>query len=84
MENSALLCGQEMAALNLNKLVERGEAGPKDVIDFLWSNECTSASNHFSMQVRTKALCIFQKVLKCGRICVLPKSLKCVIGVVKV
>lgn len=84
MESSALLSGQEMDALILNMLVERREAGPKDVTDFLWCNECTSASSHFSMQVRTKTPCIFQKVLRCGRIWVLPKSLKSVIGVVEV
>lgn len=53
MENSALLNGQEMAVLTLNMLVEREEAGPKDVIDFLWCNECSSASNHL-LQNRKK------------------------------
>lgn len=57
---------------------------PEDMIHFLCGTECTSSSKHFSMQVRTWALGAFQKVFKCGRIRILPKSLKSVISVVKV
>lgn len=57
---------------------------PKDILLFLCGTECTSASKHFSVQVRTWALDTFQKVLKCGRIWILPRSLKSVIDVVKV